>query len=132
LGLFLIETKKILADVRASCVLGLAGAVRGVSLAVFNFLAKRQRHLPAYPSQFDAKARDHGACQPLRVALNRGPAEFKDAVGDHFAYVVGIVRAVQQGEHGVKGVAQKFGTDIVENGAYRHGATRAWNDCDPV
>jgi hypothetical protein len=39
---------------------------------------------------------------------------------------------MQHGEYRLKGVAQEFGTDIVENGAGRHGATRAWAHCDPA
>jgi hypothetical protein len=122
----LLETKKILADVGASRILGLAGTVRGMGLAVFNFLGKRKRHFFASLSQFDSETRDHRACQSLRVAFPRGPAEFEDAVSDHLADLVRILGAVQHGEHRIKGVAQEFGTDIVENGADRHGATRAW------
>jgi hypothetical protein len=83
------------------------------------------RHSCALLSQFDPEACDHRARQPLRVAFRHGPAKFEDAIGDHFTDMVGILRAVQHGEHRVKGVAQKFGTDIVENGADCHGATRA-------
>jgi hypothetical protein len=87
-----------------------------MSLAVFNFLGKRKRHPPASLSQFDTETCDHSACQSLRVAFIRGPAEFEDAVSDHLADLVWILRAVEHGEHRVKRVAQEFGTDIVENG----------------
>ena len=59
-------------------------------------------------------------------------ANSKDTVGDHFTNAVGILRAVQHGENRIIGVAYKFGADIVENGADRHDATRAWNNCDPA
>ncbi|MGO8921782.1 MAG: hypothetical protein ACLQF4_02465 [Xanthobacteraceae bacterium] len=121
----MLEPKKILADVGAGCVLGLAGAVRSMGLAVFNFLSKKKRHLSASLSQFDPEARDHSACQPLRIALGRIPGKFEDTVGDRFTNAVGILRAVEHGEHRVKGVAHKFGTDIVENGPDRHDATPA-------
>ena len=98
-----------------------------MSLAVFNFLGKRKRHPPASLSQFDTEAHDHSACQSPRVAFIRDPAEFEDAIGDHLTDLVRILRAAEHGEHRVKGVAQEFGTDIVENGADCHGATRA---CD--
>src|SRR5215471_1523685 len=103
-----------------------------MSQAVFNFLTKRQRHLSASLSQFDPEARDHSACQALRVALGRVAGEFEDTVGDRFTHAVGILRAVQQGEYRVKGIAQKLGTHIVENGADRHDATRAWRKCEPA
>ena len=83
----LLETKKILADFGISRNLGLAGAVR----------PKRRRHLSASLSQFDPKARDHSARQPLRVALGRVAGEFEDPVGDRFSHTVGILRAVQHG-----------------------------------
>jgi hypothetical protein len=105
----LLETKKILADVGATCVLSLAGAVRSMGLAVFNFLSKKKRHLSASLSQFDPEARDHSACQPLRIALGRIPGEFEDTVGDRFTNAVRILRAMEHGEHRVKGVAYKFG-----------------------
>ena len=89
----LLETKKILADVGASRVLGPAGAVRGMGQAVFNFLSKRKRHLSASLSQFDPKTGDHSVCQPLRIAHSRIAGEFEDTVGDHFTNAVGILRA---------------------------------------
>ena len=116
----LLETKKILADVGASRVLGSAGAVRGMGQAVFNFLSKRKRHLSASLSQFDPKTGDHSVCQPLRIAHSRIAGEFEDTVGDHFTNAVGILRAVQHSEYRIIGVAYKFGADIVENGAERH------------
>jgi hypothetical protein len=103
----------------------LAGAMRGMRLAVFNFLDKRRRHPPAFLSQFDTETGDDRARQPLRVALCRGSAEFEHAIGDHFADIVGILRAVQHRENGVKGLAQEFGIDVVKNGADCHGATHA-------
>jgi hypothetical protein len=39
--------------------------------------------------------------------------------------LVRILRAVQHCEYRVEGIAYEFGTDIVENGADCHGATRA-------
>jgi hypothetical protein len=42
------------------------------------------------------------------------------------------LRAVQHGEYRIIGVAYKFGADVVENGADRHDATRAWDNCDPA
>ncbi len=47
-----LEPKKIVTDVGRRRVLCLAGAVRGVGMAVFNFLGQWKRHLPMYPSQF--------------------------------------------------------------------------------
>ncbi|MBO0718158.1 MAG: hypothetical protein J2P55_12580, partial [Rhizobiales bacterium] len=74
----LLETKKILADVGTSCILGLAGAVRRMRLTIFNFLGKRKRHPSVSLSQFDPETRDHRARQPLRIALCRGAGEFED------------------------------------------------------
>jgi hypothetical protein len=65
----LLETTKIVADIRARRVLGLAGAVRGMCLAVLNFLGKRKRHLSVSLSQFYVQTREHRARQPLRIAL---------------------------------------------------------------
>ena len=62
-----------------------------MSQAVFNFLTKRKWHLSASLSQFDPKARDHSACQPLRVALGRVAGEFEDTVGDRFTHALGIL-----------------------------------------
>ena len=41
----------------------------------------------------------------------------EDTIGNHFADMVGVLRAVQHGEYRVKRVAQQFGTAVVENGA---------------
>lgn len=90
----LLKTKKIRADVRTSCLLSLAGAVRGMGQAVFNFPGKRTRHLSASLSQFDPKTRDHGMRQPLRIAIGGVQGEIEDTVGDHFENAIGIVRAM--------------------------------------
>jgi hypothetical protein len=105
----LLEAKKILANMRARGIACLARAVCGMRLARFDFHAKRRRHTSASLSQFDAEAGDDSASQPLRVALARGPAELEDMIGNRFAEMVGILRAVQQGENRVKRVAQEFG-----------------------
>jgi hypothetical protein len=122
----LLETQKILANIGASRAPCLAGAMRGMLYAVFNFLRKKRLHLHASLLQFDPQARHHGASQSLRVAFARDPAEFEDAASDHLTDLIRIPRAMEHGEHRIKGIAQEFGTDIVENGAGWHGATRAW------
>jgi hypothetical protein len=43
--------------------------VRGMCLAVLNFLGKRKRHLSVSLSQFYVQTREHRARQPLRIAL---------------------------------------------------------------
>jgi hypothetical protein len=128
----LFEVKKILADTGRGSVLGLAGAVRCMGAAFFDFLDKGKRHPTASLSQFDAEARDDSVPQPLRIALVRGSAEFQDTIGDHFADMVGVLRAVQHDENCVKRVAQKFGAEIIENDADSHGATRAVHHFDPT
>jgi hypothetical protein len=122
----LLETNKILADIRASGTFCLAGAMGGMRAALFNFLAKRERHRSVFLSEFDPQTCEHGASQPLRISFRGGATEFDYTVGEHFAHAVGIVRAVQQPEHRVKSVAQEFGTRIVKNAADNgHSATRA-------
>jgi hypothetical protein len=122
----LLETKKILANIRASGIFCLAGAVGGMRAALFNFFAKRERHRSAFLSEFDPQTCEHGAGEPLRISFRGGATEFDHAVGEHFAHAVRIVRAVQHPEHRVKSVAQELGTGIVENAADNgHSATPA-------
>jgi hypothetical protein len=125
----LLKAQKILAEAGARRGLRLLRAARSVSLALFDFLGNRRRHPFAVLSQFDPEANDNSVRQPFRVALMRGPAKFDDAVGDHLADGVGIVGAMKHGEDGVERVAKDFGTDIIENGADCHGATRACAYC---
>jgi hypothetical protein len=117
------KPEKIVANVRANCILGAEGAVRGMGLALFDFSRKKRRHPLAVLSQFDPEARDDGARQPLRIALECGSTKFDNPVGNRFANGVGIMRAMKQGQDGVEDLAQKLGTYVVKNGAHSHGAT---------
>lgn len=110
--------------------LGRCRPVSGMDPALFDFRRKSSRHACAMPSQFNPEARDDGGRQPLRITFQRAAAKFDDAVGDHFANGIGILRAMEHGEDGVEGFTKKFGTDIVENGVYSHDAPRAGYYCD--